>query len=283
VKTLRRITLRVNGTAYTGEAEPRKTLADFIREDCGLTGTHLGCEHGVCGACTILMDGQTVRSCLMFAVQAEGAEMTTVEGLADGDRLHPIQQAYWDHHALQCGFCTPGFLMTTVEFLNDNPQPTEREIREALAGNLCRCTGYQNIVTAVAAAAHTLAAATGALRETGAAVPVSRATGVAAGPRKTRATRAAEASEGPAMAAAPRSARRPPNTKRPPPSRSTSPWRSRAEASRWAVARDSELRATRSPRLAGPASRTSRMATALSRTPTPLTLRSTLQDYHLSI
>ena len=188
---LRRITLRVNGTTYTGEAEPRKTLADFIREDCGLTGTHLGCEHGVCGACTILMDGQTVRSCLMFAVQAEGAEMTTVEGLADGDRLHPIQQAYWDHHALQCGFCTPGFLMTTVEFLNDNPQPTEREIREALAGNLCRCTGYQNIVTAVAAAAHTLAAATGALRETGAAVPVSRATGVAAGPRKTRATRAA--------------------------------------------------------------------------------------------
>ena len=191
MKTLRRITLRVNGTAYTGEAEPRKTLADFIREDCGLTGTHLGCEHGVCGACTILMDGQTVRSCLMFAVQAEGAEMTTVEGLADGDRLHPIQQAYWDHHALQCGFCTPGFLMTTVEFLNDNPQPTEREIREALAGNLCRCTGYQNIVTAVAAAAHTLAVATGALRETGAAVPVSRATGVAAGPRKTRATRAA--------------------------------------------------------------------------------------------
>ena len=188
---LRRITLRVNGTTYTGEAEPRKTLADFIREDCGLTGTHLGCEHGVCGACTILMDGQTVRACLMFAVQAEGAELTTVEGLADGDRLHPIQQAYWDHHALQCGFCTPGFLMTTVEFLNDNPQPTEREIREALAGNLCRCTGYQNIVTAVAAAAHTLAAATGALRETGAAVPVSRATGVAAGPRKTRATRAA--------------------------------------------------------------------------------------------
>jgi carbon-monoxide dehydrogenase small subunit len=163
---LRRITLRVNGTTYTGEAEPRKTLADFIREDCGLTGTHLGCEHGVCGACTILMDGQTVRSCLMFAVQAEGADLTTVEGLADGDRLHPIQQAYWDHHALQCGFCTPGFLMTTVEFLNDNPRPTEREIREGLAGNLCRCTGYQNIVKAVAAAAQTLAAARSALGET---------------------------------------------------------------------------------------------------------------------
>ncbi|HEX9246672.1 MAG TPA: (2Fe-2S)-binding protein [bacterium] len=188
--TLRRVTLRVNGTTYTGEAEPRKTLADFIREDCGLTGTHLGCEHGVCGACTILMDGQTVRACLMFAVQAEGAELTTVEGLADGDRLHPIQQAYWDHHALQCGFCTPGFLMTTVEFLNDHPQPTEREIREGLAGNLCRCTGYQNIVKAVAAAAQTLAAASGARRETGTAAP-SRATNVMAAPRKTGGTPAA--------------------------------------------------------------------------------------------
>jgi carbon-monoxide dehydrogenase small subunit len=152
-----RITLRVNGQGYTGEAEPRKTLADFIREDCGLTGTHLGCEHGVCGACTILMNGEAVRSCLIFAVQAEGADLMTVEGLADGDRLHPIQQAYWDHHALQCGFCTPGFLMTTVALLRDTPRPTEREIREGLAGNLCRCTGYQNIVTAVAAAADALA------------------------------------------------------------------------------------------------------------------------------
>ena len=151
------ITLRVNGQGYTGEAEPRKTLADFIREDCGLTGTHLGCEHGVCGACTILMNGEAVRSCLIFAVQAEGADLMTVEGLADGDRLHPIQQAYWDHHALQCGFCTPGFLMTTVALLRDTPRPTEREIREGLAGNLCRCTGYQNIVTAVAAAADALA------------------------------------------------------------------------------------------------------------------------------
>ncbi|TMI80859.1 MAG: (2Fe-2S)-binding protein [Bacillati bacterium ANGP1] len=151
------ITLRVNGREYSGQAEARKTLADFIREDCGLTGTHLGCEHGVCGACTILMDGEAVRSCLLFAVQAEGADLRTVEGLADGDRLHPIQQAYWDHHALQCGFCTPGFLMTTLAFLRDNPRPTEREIREGLAGNLCRCTGYQNIVEAVAAAAAALA------------------------------------------------------------------------------------------------------------------------------
>ena len=154
------ITLHVNGREYTGQAEPRKTLADFIREDCGLTGTHLGCEHGVCGACTILMDGEAVRSCLLFAVQAEGADLRTVEGLADGDRLHPIQQAYWDHHALQCGFCTPGFLMTTVALLRDTPRPTEREIREGLAGNLCRCTGYQNIVTAVAAAADALASGT---------------------------------------------------------------------------------------------------------------------------
>ena len=151
------ITLRVNGREYSGQAEARKTLADFIREDCGLTGTHLGCEHGVCGACTILMDGEAVRSCLLFAVQAEGADLRTVEGLADGDRLHPIQQAYWDHDALQCGFCTPGFLMTTLAFLRDNPRPTEREIREGLAGNLCRCTGYQNIVEAVAAAAAALA------------------------------------------------------------------------------------------------------------------------------
>jgi len=154
---VREIALRINGQTHTGRAEPRKTLADFIREECGLTGTHLGCEHGVCGACTILMNGEAVRSCLLFAVQAEGAELMTVEGLADGDRLHPIQQAYWEHHALQCGFCTPGFLMTTLAFLRDTPRPSEREIREALAGNLCRCTGYQNIVKAVAAAADTLA------------------------------------------------------------------------------------------------------------------------------
>ena len=154
------IILRINGTSYAGRVEARKTLADFIREDCGLTGTHLGCEHGVCGACTILMNGEAVRSCLMFAVQAEGAELMTVEGLANGDHLHPIQQAYWEHHALQCGFCTPGFLMTTLAFLRDTPRPSEREIREALAGNLCRCTGYQNIVNAVAAVAEALASGT---------------------------------------------------------------------------------------------------------------------------
>jgi carbon-monoxide dehydrogenase small subunit len=157
--THREITLRINGRPYAGLVEPRKTLADFIREDCGLTGTHLGCEHGVCGACTILMDGQAVRSCLLFAVQAVDAELMTVEALADGDRLHPIQQAYRDHHALQCGFCTPGFLLTTLAFLRDTPRPTDQEIREALAGNLCRCTGYHNIVKAVAAAAAALASA----------------------------------------------------------------------------------------------------------------------------
>jgi aerobic carbon-monoxide dehydrogenase small subunit len=154
---LHEITLRINGTSYTGHAEARKTLADFIREDCGLTGTHLGCEHGVCGACTILMNGEAVRSCLLFAVQAAGAELMTVEGMADGDRLHPIQEAYWEHHALQCGFCTPGFLMTSLVFLRDNPNPTEQEIREGLSGNLCRCTGYQNIVKAVAAAGEMIA------------------------------------------------------------------------------------------------------------------------------
>jgi aerobic carbon-monoxide dehydrogenase small subunit len=158
---LRDVTLTINGREYRARVEARKTLADTIREDCGLTGTHLGCEHGVCGACTILMDGEAVRSCLLFAVQAQGADLRTVEGLAqskDGEeaRLHPIQQAFWEHHGLQCGFCTPGFLMTAVAFLRDNPHPTEREIREGLAGNLCRCTGYQNIVKAVAAAADML-------------------------------------------------------------------------------------------------------------------------------
>jgi aerobic carbon-monoxide dehydrogenase small subunit len=166
----RAIILTVNGRAYHARVEPRKTLADTIREDCGLTGTHLGCEHGVCGACTILMDGEAVRSCLLFAVQAEGADLRTVEGLAEGGgpgeepRLHPIQQAFWEYHGLQCGFCTPGFLMTAVAFLRDTPHPTEREIREGLAGNLCRCTGYQNIVKAVAAAADMLTSTTPAER-----------------------------------------------------------------------------------------------------------------------
>jgi len=125
------------------------TLADFIRQELDLTGTHLGCEHGVCGACTILLNGEAVRSCLMLAAQADGAELRTVESLAEGDELHPIQRAFQDHHALQCGFCTPGFLMTALAFLNDNPLPTRDEVREAISGNLCRCTGYQPIIDAI--------------------------------------------------------------------------------------------------------------------------------------
>jgi aerobic-type carbon monoxide dehydrogenase small subunit (CoxS/CutS family) len=129
------------------------TLADFIRQDLDLTGTHLGCEHGVCGACTILMNGEAVRSCLMLAVQADGARLETVEGLAKGTELHPLQRAFNDRHALQCGFCTPGFLMTAVAFLNDNPTPTRAQAREAISGNICRCTGYQPIIDAVVQAA----------------------------------------------------------------------------------------------------------------------------------
>lgn len=146
----RSITLTINGKEYTESVEPRLLLSDFLRRQLGLTGTHVGCEHGVCGACTIIMDGQPVRSCLLFAVQANGHEVTTVEGLAPSkDELHPLQQAFWEEHGLQCGFCTPGFLMTLVPYLEENPNPTEAEIREALSGNLCRCTGYQHIVNAV--------------------------------------------------------------------------------------------------------------------------------------
>jgi carbon-monoxide dehydrogenase small subunit len=153
----RELEVSVNGRLLRGEAEPRTTLADFLRDQLGLTGTHLGCEQGVCGACTILLDGRSVRSCLLLAVQAEGHELTTVEGLAAADgSLHPIQEAFSEHHGLQCGFCTPGFLMSVRELLGDNPSPTEREIREHLSGNLCRCTGYQNIVEAVQAAARQL-------------------------------------------------------------------------------------------------------------------------------
>lgn len=148
-----RVQLRVNGTEYERTVEARRTLADFLRDDLGLTGTHLGCEHGVCGACTVIVDGRTARSCLMLAVQADGAEILTVEGLARGTELHPIQHAFWDHHALQCAFCTPGFLMTTYELLQKHPTPTEQQVREALSGNLCRCTGYQAIVEAVLDAA----------------------------------------------------------------------------------------------------------------------------------
>ena len=156
----RAIRVTVNGRAYEQTVEARKTLADFLREDLGLTGTHLGCEHGVCGACTVIVDGAAVRSCLLFAVQMHGHEILTVESLADGDRLNPLQDAFWEHHGLQCGFCTPGFLMTLTCFLRENPDPTEAEVREAISGNLCRCTGYKNIVTAALAAARTMAAAT---------------------------------------------------------------------------------------------------------------------------
>jgi carbon-monoxide dehydrogenase small subunit len=134
------------------------TLADFLRDELRLTGTHLGCEHGVCGACTVLLDGASVRSCLLFAVQAEGAEVATVEGLAGDGELHPLQEAFWAEHGLQCGFCTPGFLMTAVEFLRENPDPTEEEIRVAISGNLCRCTGYVNIIKAIRSAATAMAA-----------------------------------------------------------------------------------------------------------------------------
>jgi carbon-monoxide dehydrogenase small subunit len=147
------VSFTVNGDARTIAVEPRRTLADALREDCGLTGTHLGCEHGVCGACTVLVDDTPVRSCLMFAVQAEGVRVRTVEGLADGDALHPLQQAFWDHHGLQCGFCTPGFLMLAVGVLERDPQIDEAGLREALSSNLCRCTGYQNILKSVLAAA----------------------------------------------------------------------------------------------------------------------------------
>jgi aerobic-type carbon monoxide dehydrogenase small subunit (CoxS/CutS family) len=140
----------VNGKRYTGKAEARMLLSDFIRHELGLTGTHVGCEHGVCGACTILVDGTPMRSCLMLAVQANGRELSTVEGLAAAPgRLNPLQEAFRAHHALQCGFCTPGILMTLTAFLRENAEPDEAAVREALSGNLCRCTGYQNIVDAV--------------------------------------------------------------------------------------------------------------------------------------
>ncbi|MFL6199084.1 MAG: (2Fe-2S)-binding protein [Thermoanaerobaculia bacterium] len=152
--TLHRVKVTVNGRTYERAVEARLLLSDFLRHDLGLTGTHVGCEHGVCGACTILLDGDPVRSCLLLAVQADGRELMTVEGLAPAPgELHPLQQAFWEAHGLQCGFCTPGFLMTLVPFLEDNPSPTEHEIRQALSGNLCRCTGYQHIVDAVKLAA----------------------------------------------------------------------------------------------------------------------------------
>ncbi len=151
---LHSLSVTVNGKLYERQVEARLLLSDFLRHELDLTGTHVGCEHGVCGACTILFDGQPIRSCLTFAVQAHGHAITTVEGLAHSpDDLHPLQQAFWEAHGLQCGFCTPGILMTLVPFLEENSDPTETEIREALSGNLCRCTGYQHIVDAVILAA----------------------------------------------------------------------------------------------------------------------------------
>jgi len=147
------VTVTVNGSQYERTVEPRLLLSDFLRHELGLTGTHVGCEHGVCGACTVLFDGVPARSCLMFAVQANGHEILTVEGLGTPEDLHPLQEAFREAHGVQCGFCTPGFLMSLVPFLEENPHPTEEEIREAISGNLCRCTGYQHIVDAVQLAA----------------------------------------------------------------------------------------------------------------------------------
>jgi carbon-monoxide dehydrogenase small subunit len=150
------VRLTVNGAAREGRCPPRKLLVDFLREDLGLTGTHVGCEHGICGACTILVNGEAARSCLMLTVQADGADLTTVEGLMQDGKLHPLQEAFREHHGLQCGFCTPGMLLTALDFLRVNPEPTESEIREGISAVLCRCTGYQGIIKAVAAAAGTL-------------------------------------------------------------------------------------------------------------------------------
>jgi carbon-monoxide dehydrogenase small subunit len=153
----RQITVRVNNEERSATAEPRKLLSDFLREDLGLTGTHVGCEHGVCGACTVILDGLPVRSCLMFAVQVDGSNIETIEGLAKSrDDLHPIQRAFWEHHGLQCGFCTPAMILTAKEFLERNPNPSDAEIREAIAGNICRCTGYAFIVESIKAAAQDL-------------------------------------------------------------------------------------------------------------------------------
>jgi carbon-monoxide dehydrogenase small subunit len=154
------ISMTVNGETRSATLEPRKTLADFLREDCRLTGTHLGCEHGVCGACTVLLDGRATRSCLVFAVQADGGDVTTVEGLAANGDLSPVQEAFRAEHGLQCGFCTPGFVVSATAFLESNPDPTDDEIREGLSGNLCRCTGYQGILRAVRAAAEATKAGT---------------------------------------------------------------------------------------------------------------------------
>ena len=144
---------KINGKEYSGIAEPRLLLVHFIRDELNLTGTHIGCDTGHCGACTIFMNGKTVKSCMVLAIQAQGADITTVEGLADGDKLHPIQEAFWENHGLQCGYCTPGMILSSVELLQSNPNPSESEIRNSISGNLCRCTGYQHIVKSVQYAA----------------------------------------------------------------------------------------------------------------------------------
>ena len=153
-----KVKITVNGTLYEREVEPRLLLSDFIRHDLKLTGTHVGCEHGLCGACTVLMNGESVRSCILFTVMADGADIQTVESLGTMEKMHPLQEAFQEKHALQCGFCTPGFLMTAVEYLGKNPNPTAEEAREAIDGNFCRCTGYENIVEAVQLAAKKMAA-----------------------------------------------------------------------------------------------------------------------------
>ena len=164
-RATRTVRVTVNGAEYERPVEPRLLLSDFLRHELGLTGTHVGCEHGVCGACTVIVDGELARSCLMLAVQVDGATVETVEGLAKSeDQLHPIQQAFWDHHGLQCGFCTPGFLMTLKAFLADEPNPTEEQVRDAISGNLCRCTGYQNIVAAALEAARVMRSSPPALQ-----------------------------------------------------------------------------------------------------------------------
>src|SRR5690348_14605216 len=162
------ISLTVNGVIHHLVIEPRRLLVDVLREDLALTGTNIGCEHGVCGSCTVLLDGKSVRSCLMFAVQANNHEVTTVEGLSSHGEMHPLQQAFWEQQGLQCGFCTPGFLMAAYELLQHNPDPSEEEIRHALSGNICRCTGYQHIIEAVQAAAQTMASSAAVPSGTGA-------------------------------------------------------------------------------------------------------------------
>lgn len=149
----RRIVVKVNGVQYERDVEPRRLLVDFLRDDLELIGTHVGCEHGICGACTILFNGRASRSCLMFAIQADGAEVMTVEGLAEDGKLHPVQEAFREHHGLQCGFCTPGMLTTSYEFLNENPEPNEEDVRMAISGVLCRCTGYKQVIDSVMSAA----------------------------------------------------------------------------------------------------------------------------------